>query len=122
MGLKILLLMVLLHIIDDFFLQGMCLSKLKQKETWTEYNEKTNNLYKYDYIVALFIHGLSWSIMAHLPLFFFDISEVLLIISVFINAIVHSYIDDIKANKKKINLVTDQFLHFLQILIIYFIF
>lgn len=122
MGLKILLLMVLLHIIDDFFLQSMCLSKLKQKETWTEYNEKTNNLYKYDYIVALFIHGLSWSIMVHLPLFIFDISEVLLIISVFANAIVHSYIDDIKANKKKINLVTDQFLHFLQILIIYFIF
>ena len=114
--------MVLLHIIDDFFLQVVCLSKLKQKETWTEYNEKTNNLYKYDYIVALFIHGLSWSIMVHLPLFFFDISEVLLIISVFVNAIVHSYIDNIKANKKKINLVTDQFLHFLQILIIYLIF
>lgn len=114
--------MVLLHIVDDFFLQGMCLNKLKQKETWAEYNEKTNNLYKYDYIVALFIHGLSWSIMVHLPLFIFDISEVLFIISVFVNAIVHSYIDDIKANKKKINLVTDQFLHFLQILIIYLIF
>lgn len=66
---KILLLMILCHIIDDFVLQPVCLSKLKQKKTWEEL-EDWCGLYKHDYIMALFIHALSWAIMIHLPIIF----------------------------------------------------
>ena len=45
---RIFLLMILLHILDDFVLQGVCLNKLKQKEFWKDYISETNKLYKYD--------------------------------------------------------------------------
>jgi hypothetical protein len=32
-----------------------------------------------------------------------------------INTILHAFIDDLKCNKKKINLITDQALHIIQI-------
>ena len=63
----IFLIMILLHIIDDFVLQPICLSKLKQKSFWETY-VKDDEKYKFDYKVALVIHALSWSIMIHLPL------------------------------------------------------
>ena len=72
-SIKVLLLMYLFHIIDDFVLQPICLSKLKQKRYWIEECKKYNlNILKYDtdYITALLIHGLSWSIMIHVPLMF----------------------------------------------------
>ena len=116
---KIIIIMLLLHIIDDFVFQGVCLNKLKQKEFWKDYVTEDNQLYKNDYIVALFIHGLSWSIMIHLPFFFFDCSEGLLLALIIIQAIVHSFIDNLKANAKKINLVIDQICHFVQILLSY---
>lgn len=116
---KIIIIMLLLHIIDDFVLQGVCLNKLKQKEFWKDYVTEENQLYKNDYIMALFIHGLSWSIMIHLPFLFFDCSEGLLLALIIIQAIVHSFIDNLKANAKKINLVIDQIWHFEQILLSY---
>lgn len=118
---RIFLLMILLHILDDFVLQGVCLNKLKQKEFWKDYISETNKLYKYDYIMALFIHSLSWSLMIHLPLFLTNVSNVFLLISILINAIIHSIVDDLKANKKKINLITDQIIHFIQIIAVFFI-
>ena len=43
--------------------------------------------------------------------------------SVFVsNIIIHAFIDDLKANKKKINLITDQSIHFIQILLTAIIF
>ena len=89
---KIFLLMLLLHIIDDFVLQAACLNKLKQKAFWADYVTKDNKLYQNDYLVALFIHGLSWSLMVHLPFIFTDCNE-----------------------WKTMNLVTDQFIHLMQI-------
>ena len=118
MGLfNIFLLMILCHIIDDFVLQPICLSKLKQKSWWEE--NAPNPLYKDDYKVGLFIHSLSWSIMIILPVMFLwtTIPWLVLLITIAINCGVHYIVDDAKANKKKINLATDQKTHLLQILV-----
>ena len=39
-----------------------------------------------------------------------------------VNAAIHAIIDDLKANKKKINLVIDQSLHIIQILITFIVY
>ena len=121
-SIKVLLLMFLFDIIDDFVLQPICLSKLKQKRYWIEECKKYNlNISKYDtdYITALLIHGLSWSIMIHVPLMFLGgiRDDFFLLLSVLFNAIIHAIIDDLKANKLKINLDVDQCLHGFQIVI-----
>lgn len=108
------LIMILLHIIDDFVLQPICLSKLKQKSFWETY-VKDNEKYKFDYKVALVIHALSWAIMIHLPLMFIVSNEILVFISVIINTAIHAWIDDEKANKLNINLFEDQMMHIGQI-------
>ena len=115
MYIRIILLMILLHIIDDFVLQPICLSKLKQKSFWEPYL-KDSDLYKYDYKVALIIHGLSWSIMVHIPFMLLPINEYWILISVITNAIIHAWIDNEKANKLSINLLTDQIIHLCQII------
>ena len=119
--------MFLFDIIDDFVLQPVCLSKLKQKRYWIEECKKNNldiSKYDKDYITALLMHGLSWSIMIHIPLMFLcGINDDLyLLLSVLFNAHIHSFIDDLKANKLKINLDIDQCLHGLQIIITWIIF
>lgn len=115
--------MVLLHIIDDFVLQPICLSKLKQKKWWEENIKSGSELKKYenDYIAALIIHSLSWSIMIHLPLFLY-IDDLSLAISISINLIIHYFVDDCKANLGILNLLQDQAIHLLQIFITAFIF
>ena len=119
---KVLLLMFLFDIIDDFVLQPVCLSKIKQKRYWIEECEKNNldiSKYDKDYITALLMHGLSWSIMIHIPLMFLGgiNDDLILLLSVLYNTLIHSFIDDLKANKLKINLDVDQCLHGLQIII-----
>ena len=121
-SIKVLLLMFLFDIIDDFVLQPICLSKLKQKRYWIEECKKYNlNISKYDtdYITALLIHGLSWSIMIHVPLMFLGgiRDDFFLLLSVLLNTVIHAIIDNLKANKLKINLDVDQCLHVLQIVI-----
>lgn len=106
--------MILLHIIDDFVLQPICLSKLKQKSFWEPY-VKNNENYKFDYKVALVIHALSWAIMIHLPLMVIGTNEYIVLLSVIINTAIHAYIDDKKANKLNINLLEDQLIHLFQI-------
>ena len=116
MFIKILLFMILLHIIDDFVLQPISLSNLKQKKWW-EKQEGYSDKYKDDYKVALAIHSISWSIMIHVPLVivFPSLGQLALLISFIANAVIHYYIDDLKANKLKINLFEDQMVHFWQI-------
>ena len=58
------IMMIFCHIIDDFYLQGI-LAKLKQKNWWKE--NAPDSLYKNDYMAALIIHSLSWSIMITIP-------------------------------------------------------
>lgn len=116
MFIKILLFMILFHIIDDFVLQPISLSNLKQKKWW-EKQEGYSDKYKDDYKVALAIHSMSWSIMIHIPLviMFPSLGQLALLISFIVNAVIHYYIDDLKANKLKINLFEDQMVHFWQI-------
>ena len=110
-----LFLMILLHIIDDFVLQPVCLSKLKQKKFWEPYVSE-NSKYKHDYWAALVIHGLSWSIMIHLPFLFTTHDELTLFGLVIGHAALHAIVDDEKANRGRINLIVDQTIHFLQII------
>ena len=116
MFIKIVLFMILFHIIDDFVLQPISLSNLKQKKWW-EKQEGYSDKYKDDYKVALAIHSISWSIMIHVPLviMFPSLGQLALLISFIVNAVIHYYIDDLKANKLKINLFEDQMVHFWQI-------
>lgn len=116
MFIKILLFMILFHIIDDFVLQPISLSNLKQKKWWKK-QEGYSDKYKDDYKVALAIHSISWSIMIHIPLviMFPSLGQLALLISFIVNAVIHYYIDDLKANKLKINLFEDQMVHFWQI-------
>ena len=108
------LIMILLHIIDDFVLQPICLSKLKQKSFWESY-VKDDEKYKFDYKVALAIHALSWAIMIHLPLMIIGVGEYSILFSVIINTIIHAWIDDEKANKLNITLFEDQIMHLIQV-------
>lgn len=121
-GICILLGMLFLHILDDFVLQSFTLSKLKQKKTWERYcherGGKLENLYKDDYLVAIVIHALSWSICISLPWIFLYGSELGTVIFIFVivNTIIHAYVDNLKANKEKINLIIDQGIHSIQII------
>lgn len=116
MFIKIVLFMILFHIIDDFVLQPISLSNLKQKKWW-EKQEGYSDKYKDDYKVALAIHSISWSIMIHIPLviMFPSLGQLALLISFIVNAVIHYFIDDLKANKLKMNLFEDQMVHFCQI-------
>lgn len=118
MGIKILilLLMIFMHIVDDYYLQGW-LASAKQKSWWEK--NAPDKLYKFDYIVALFMHSFSWSFMIMLPttvylLFIGGVWYPMLYLS---NLVIHMFVDDLKANKKKINLIQDQLIHIIQIII-----
>lgn len=119
----ILLVMIFLHIIDDYKLQiGSTLNYLKQKEWWKG-QKGYKDLYKYDYIPALITHSFSWSFMIMLPIalsLHFDIGW--WTIAYIVNMIVHAFVDDLKANKFKINLVIDQTIHLIQIIVTWLIF
>lgn len=68
--------------------------------------------------MALFLHGLEWSIMISLPIIFmYGYNSIILGIIIVINAI----IDDKKANQLEINLITDQILHIIQIIFLYLV-
>lgn len=113
----ILLFMLFCHIIDDYKIQSPVLANLKQREYWQA--NAPDELYKYDYIMALIMHSLSWSFMVMLPIAItmnFNIDIVF--VSVFIvNAVLHGIIDDAKANRGLINLIIDQCLHLIQIVV-----
>lgn len=118
---KLLLLMILAHIIDDFVLQSASLSKLKQK-SWWEQQDGYANQYQNDYGMALLMHSMSWSIMILLPgMFTVSIPGAALFGLFVINTGLHYLIDDLKANKKKINLLDDQTFHMLQVISTWFI-
>lgn len=117
------LLMIYFHIFDDYVLQGK-LASMKQKIWWKE--QTKNPLYKYDYIIALFMHSMSWSFSIMLPIaiyFRFNVGFVYLAFFVS-NSIIHAVIDNLKANEFLINLICDQLLHILQIIFtfLYFIY
>lgn len=70
MKLFILLCMLFLHIVDDYYLQGW-LASAKQKSWWEK--NSPDKLYKHDYLIALFMHSFSWTFMIMLPLTMYTI-------------------------------------------------
>lgn len=123
MKIALLIFMIFAHITDDYYLQGW-LASAKTKNWWKK--NAPDKLYSKDYIMALFCHSLSWSIMIFLPILIYslynhiDLDWFYLVLP--INLIIHAVIDDLKANKFKINLIIDQSIHFIQISITWLIF
>lgn len=108
--------MIFMHIVDDYYLQGI-LASLKQKKWWEK--NAPNEMYRHDYLVGLLMHSFSWSFMISLPLVienkeFVGITYVIILT---INSIIHALTDDAKANKIKINLIQDQTIHMIQIVV-----
>lgn len=109
--------MFFMHIVDDYCLQLFWLSNGKQKKWWQLH--APNPLYKYDYLMALAMHSMSWSFMIMLPVAWsknFDVGALFLIVF-FANALIHGIVDHLKANKLMLNLVQDQMIHMIQIMV-----
>lgn len=114
----ILFTMIFCHIIDDYYLQGW-LASAKQKSWWEK--NAPDELYKNDYRMALFIHSFSWTFMIMIPLVAYLLLSGIglkewLISLYLLNIVVHYFVDDLKTNKKKINLIQDQLIHMIQII------
>jgi hypothetical protein len=116
MNFWILPIMLFMHIVDDYYLQGI-LASMKQKGWWQK-QETYCDKYKNDYKVALCMHACSWTFMIMLPLLlYFRFQQHWLVgLIATVNVWVHAFVDDLKANKKKLNLVQDQTIHLIQIL------
>ena len=109
----ILLFMIFCHIVDDYYLQGW-LASAKQKQWWEK--NAPDKLYRHDYIAALICHAFSWSFMIMLPIAIATNWNMgWLFFAYPCNLIIHAITDDLKANKKVINLIRDQLIHFFQI-------
>lgn len=109
--------MLLGHLVSDYTLQGW-LADGKQKSWWEKLFKNCGcnvNMakYKYDYIAALVCHALYWSIFICAPFY----ASSWFFAAVVLNTIVHAIVDDLKANRHKINLIQDQLLHLVQILL-----
>ncbi|MBO7655343.1 MAG: DUF3307 domain-containing protein [Kiritimatiellae bacterium] len=110
------ILMLLGHLVADYTLQG-CLADLKCKSWWEKTakaelgKELSCTKYKHDYIAGLLCHSLYWSILVCLPFY----SHPVLWIAILVNTVIHAVVDDLKANRLSINLITDQIIHLLQI-------
>ena len=115
--------MIFFHILDDYCLQGI-LAHMKQKKWW----ENKNKFYENDYKIALVEHAFSWSFSIHIPIIMHILycegyyNSILLVFSIIINCVIHAIVDDLKANKYKINLIQDQTIHIIQIIITWIIY
>lgn len=112
----VILWMIFFHIVDDYYLQGW-LASAKQKSWWKE--NAPDRLYEHDYIWALIMHSFSWSFMIMLPIAYiqqFNVEFIFFILFV-LNVGTHALVDDMKANRKLINLWQDQFIHMVQIVL-----
>ena len=110
--------MLFLHLVDDYYLQGI-LASMKQKSWWEK--NAPNPLYKNDYKVALIEHAFSWTFMIMLPITVLMVinNNILVVpwsIAFIINWIIHGWVDHLKANVHNISLVVDQVVHICQIL------
>lgn len=117
----ILITMIFCHIVDDYYLQGW-LASAKQKSWWKK--NAPDNLYKHDYLMALFMHSFSWTFMMMLaPTLYVIIFGGHYYPLVFVlNIIIHMITDNMKANKKEISLIQDQLIHLVQIVVTFLVF
>lgn len=123
--LTLLLLMLFCHIADDYYLQGI-LASMKQRKWWRD--NAPDQMYRYDWFVALLAHAFSWAFMVHLPLLLYrylgliEYSGFVFLASFIINWIIHAVVDHLKANLFKINLIQDQVFHVCQIIMTWIVF
>ena len=114
--------MLFCHIVDDYYLQGW-LASAKQKDWWRK--NAPEPLYRNDYVMALIEHAFSWTFMMHFPIIIYtiifniSINVNWFLVVFIINWGIHVLTDNAKANLKKINLIQDQIIHFLQIVVTY---
>jgi hypothetical protein len=111
----VIIVMLFMHVLDDYVLQAPCLCSLKQRDFWKK--NAPEEQYKKDYIVALIMHSLSWSFMIMLPCAIaldFNVGGGFIFFFIF-NTVFHAFIDHLKANVKVINLWVDQSCHMVQI-------
>jgi len=115
MKLMLLFVMIFCHIVDDYYLQGW-LASAKQKLWWEK--NAPDEMYKHDYLAALFMHSFSWTFMIMLvpTIYVLLVGGIWSPITFITNLVIHMIVDDLKANRKKINLVQDQSIHMVQIL------
>jgi hypothetical protein len=93
---------------------------MKQKNWWTK-QESYEDKYKNDYVIALIMHAFSWSFVILIPFLLLGLSPIFLVIALVLNGTIHAFVDDLKANQKKINLVQDQSIHIGQIFLTWLI-
>ena len=110
----VILWMLFFHVVADYNLQGW-LASAKQKSYWQE--NAPDKLYRYDYIMALIMHSISWTFMVMLPVAYVNQFNIGIgFVGMFIaNIAIHAVVDHLKANMKLINLWYDQLLHMGQI-------
>lgn len=117
----LMLMMVLLHVIEDFHMQGI-MASMKQKTFWQEYSK----MYANDWMPVILLHGMEWATMVALPCIlasWFDVSA-WFVLTVVAMGVAHAYVDHLKANSLRINLIQDQIVHIIQIevmLIVYMV-
>lgn len=109
----VLALMLLGHLVADYTLQGW-LADGKQESWWKKVcGGEIPDKYRRDYIAALVCHALYWSIFICAPFY----ASGHFLSAIVLNTGIHAVVDDLKANRKKINLVQDQLIHIGQILL-----
>lgn len=114
-----------MHVLDDFVLQKATLCDLKQRDWWRRLvgHDFEKSRYSHDYVMALFIHAGQWSLGILLPMALYFIIKGMPVDTLFlwsafcVNTLVHAFVDNLKANELRINLVEDQSAHFVQIVI-----
>lgn len=109
--------MVFLHIVDDYYLQGI-LASMKQKSWWEK--NAPDPLYKNDYKIALIEHAFSWTFMIMLPITVLMVinNNILVVpwtVAFVVNWVIHGWTDHLKANVHNMSLVVDQVIHVCQI-------
>ena len=133
--------MILMHILEDFHLQGIMADmkqfkwwgeqcdRLESYGLWTPTGEKCAKDYRArcrnDYRVALALHGFEWSMFVHIPLMalyaylygfhLLDMMWLWFSLAILVQCSVPSFVDDLKANRLRLNLVEDQLIHLAQI-------
>lgn len=118
----VLILMIFLHIIEDFHLQGI-LASMKQIKWWEQQlNSEYLGKYAYDWVFALIVHSFEWAFIIMIPIFLVHGFNLLMLVVIILNMGVHFIVDHIKCNKLRINLIVDQSIHILQILLTWVIF
>ena len=127
-----LIIMLFLHFFADYQLQGI-LASMKQRSWWKEQGLSPAK-YGRDYKAALLAHSFEWAFTIQLPVLY-DIywkcwgweKFCILAVSVYtglllLNTLVHYVVDNAKANKHTINLITDQRLHFAQVAVTWLVY